>query len=749
MISRIDILAATFVTPAFAIAGLALASIPIIIHLLNRRRFKTVQWAAMDFLLKAMKKNRRRLKFEQWALLATRCAMLALLGLALARPMGCDNTAISKIAAQRAGLHVIVIDDSGSMAYESNRPGAATNLARAKQLAKEQIDRLASGTESVAIVTAGVPVSVDLKPTYDLDAARAAVDRIDQTYAATDVTGALQLAMEVGRSEARQPERHLHLFTDSARTAWEGGAGDAIKRIGPDLVKVFDVAHYNVATPGQSNAAAIELRPSTNLVTTQFPTDFLATLREFGPARSVPTQWKLDDVVLPGGTNVSLDPATAPITQSQARFLQGGPHVLSVAVVGGDKLRIDDTRYRVVDVASQLKTLIVEGERGSGLLGSSGTFLSLALSPPRVEGSGAASYIATEVIGELELGNKVLEDYAAVVLAGVGQVTSPTVEALARYVTGGGSLVVFMGDAVSADTYNTTLLPRKLMPGALVKRMNAVADQQPFTFDFKPHSPVHPILAEFAKYENSGLDTAQVFTYWQASIPADTGVERVLDYLPSGTSATTATGPSGFVGSRGTTSAQIVPRDPAITVHGLGAGRVVFFSTSANSEWTTLPAKPAYVAMMHEIVSGSITSGDGWMNREVGQSLSLPADLKLTAAPTLTDPSGMPVAFPPGQQTSAILPRPGMYTLNTGARTLPIAVNMAAEESDLRTVDGNVIKAVLGEQNVNVYDDALPPLGSSVTAGNDFGWIVMVAVLLFIGAESFMAMRFGHQRKSH
>src|SRR5687768_16210926 len=96
---------AAFVTPAFAVAGLALASIPIVIHLLNRRRFKTVQWAAMDFLLRAMKKNRRRLKFEQWLLLATRCALLALLGLALARPTGCDNSAISRIAAQRAGVH--------------------------------------------------------------------------------------------------------------------------------------------------------------------------------------------------------------------------------------------------------------------------------------------------------------------------------------------------------------------------------------------------------------------------------------------------------------------------------------------------------------------------------------------------------------------------------------------------------------------------------------------------------------------
>src|SRR5688572_11888513 len=96
------------VTPWFFGAGLALASIPIIIHLLNRRRFKTVQWAAMEYLLQALRKNRRRIKFEQIVLLATRCALLGLLGLALARPLGCGGNSMAALAGSRSGLHVFV-----------------------------------------------------------------------------------------------------------------------------------------------------------------------------------------------------------------------------------------------------------------------------------------------------------------------------------------------------------------------------------------------------------------------------------------------------------------------------------------------------------------------------------------------------------------------------------------------------------------------------------------------------------------
>src|SRR5437773_11869322 len=59
--------------------GAGAVSVPIIIHLLNRRRFKIVTWAAMRFLLAAQKQNSRRLRIEQLLLLAVRCLLVALL----------------------------------------------------------------------------------------------------------------------------------------------------------------------------------------------------------------------------------------------------------------------------------------------------------------------------------------------------------------------------------------------------------------------------------------------------------------------------------------------------------------------------------------------------------------------------------------------------------------------------------------------------------------------------------------------
>src|SRR5438874_13812830 len=69
-----------FLNPYAMIFGGLLVSAPIIIHLINRMRFKRVRWAAMEFLLKSQKKNRRKLIVEQLVLLALRCLLVLLAG---------------------------------------------------------------------------------------------------------------------------------------------------------------------------------------------------------------------------------------------------------------------------------------------------------------------------------------------------------------------------------------------------------------------------------------------------------------------------------------------------------------------------------------------------------------------------------------------------------------------------------------------------------------------------------------------
>src|SRR3954454_1423993 len=104
-------LAELFLNPGFLAVAAALISVPIIIHLINRMRFKRIRWAAMEFLLKAQKRMRRRLIIEQLILLALRCLLVALVGFLVARFVG---FAWANIGSKPA-LHIVLIDDTLSL----------------------------------------------------------------------------------------------------------------------------------------------------------------------------------------------------------------------------------------------------------------------------------------------------------------------------------------------------------------------------------------------------------------------------------------------------------------------------------------------------------------------------------------------------------------------------------------------------------------------------------------------------------
>ena len=729
-------LAFSFLSPAFAIAGVALASIPIIIHILNRRRYRTVDWAAMEFLLRAMRKNRQRVRFEQWLLLLTRCLLLAFLGAALARPMGCDSTSSASLAG-RTGMHVIVIDNSYSMSYLAGRPGGKTHLDQAKLVAGSIIDHL-SVDESVVIISCGKPaVAVIPKPTYDRAQAKAILNRIPQSYGATDLPAALQMAIQVGRENERQPNKNLYLFTDATASAWQGPDAAALKTQGPELARLFHVSHSNMSLGPQWNQAVLDVHPSANLITTNtlFGADFIADVKGFGSPHTGVLQWKIDGRLLAGGGPLKLDTNTAtqtePQTSIQSDIKAGGPHAVTASIVGEDGLQVDNSRTRIINVVSQLKTLIVEGEHGAGQEGGSGMNLDVALAALSKSGQ-PDGFAAPDLISDLQLDNHVLTDYRAVILCGVSQFTTGEADQLHNFVINGGTLMVFLGENIVADNYNSVLLPKQLIPGPLTKRVIANEDKA-FYFDFNPNGTLHPLLKAFAGQENTGLDRAQAFGYWQVDVPMDPQL-RVLNWkLPEGSHN---------------------KPDAAITQHALGQGRVVFVSTAASEPWITFTRKPIYTELVNELLSGSVNVGDAWMNLMVGDQLVVPPTLKLTATPTLTDPrsTALPLELTTSADGSAsyrsrVLDQPGIYSLVTGNGVVPIAVNVPAEEADVHTLDDAAIKAALGGIDLKLNNDQPVALIAQTSLANDWGWLVMICVLLLVGGESFLAMRFGHHRK--
>src|SRR6476469_4767207 len=139
----------TFLAQYF-LGALALAAVPLIIHLLNRRRFQLVEWAPMKYLKLTIKTNRRRLRIEQLILLAIRTLIVILIIFAVARPVLSPTGLGGWLAGRGRTSRVIVIDDSLSMGYRDQGRSAFES---AKDAAT-QIVKMTGAQDSVTMMVA-------------------------------------------------------------------------------------------------------------------------------------------------------------------------------------------------------------------------------------------------------------------------------------------------------------------------------------------------------------------------------------------------------------------------------------------------------------------------------------------------------------------------------------------------------------------------------------------------------------------
>ncbi len=183
----------TFAAPILALAGLAAAMVPLLIHLLWRRRRQPIEWAAMELLAQAIRRRRRRLELERLLLLAVRMAILALVGLAIAQPFldGSPGSSSRRIW--------IVLDD-GVASMAQPEEGAAEEFVSLRNEAEQLLDSLEDG-DAAGIILASRPPRVLAATTTDLSSVRSRLGSLEATSMPTDLRGAIELAREPREAE--------------------------------------------------------------------------------------------------------------------------------------------------------------------------------------------------------------------------------------------------------------------------------------------------------------------------------------------------------------------------------------------------------------------------------------------------------------------------------------------------------------------------------------------------------------------
>jgi hypothetical protein len=121
----------SFLQP-WLLAALPLAALPIIIHLVNQRRFQTINWGAMMFLLAARRLSRGYSRLRQWLILAFRVAAIAGLIVAISRPLASGWVGLA--AGGRPDTTIVLIDRSPSMQQRDRATGRSKLEAGRQQL---------------------------------------------------------------------------------------------------------------------------------------------------------------------------------------------------------------------------------------------------------------------------------------------------------------------------------------------------------------------------------------------------------------------------------------------------------------------------------------------------------------------------------------------------------------------------------------------------------------------------------------
>jgi hypothetical protein len=754
---------------------LAAAAAPWLIHLLSRRKYRETAWAAMDFLLAAVKRRTRRIRIEQWLLLLARTLVIAALVTAAAGPY--LEHAAPLFRPNGSTHRVLVIDSSYSMAY---RAADRTRFEQAKQWAARIVEQSSPGDGFTLLQMASPPRVIVATPGLEKEPVRQEIENLELLHTGADLAATLAevgKVLDTARRDSPRLARHeVYFFTDLQRGTWMPAMSEAVRAElrsrAAGLASIAQLQVINLGQPGDDNLAVTSLDLRDRLVLVGRSVTLEAGVRDFG---RVARQHQAVDLLVdgrPAGRQyVDIPAAGNALARFHHGFESGGDHAVEVRLTGdplkpgdvhgpADPLEVDNHRYLAVNVRQAIRVLCVDGRPAGDPRQASVFNLGLALSSR--SDPNRRSPIELDVAAESAVLERDLGRYDCVMLSDVAQFTASEARVLDNYLVHGGSLVFFLGERVIADNYNRVLTgpaadgSRQILPARLV----AAAKNPRGRLD--PLDYRHPIVQKFRGQEKAQLLQSPIDQYFKVKLP---------EAVPGGQEAAVAGGPkrpspakgeSRNAPAVGRSSAEVVLAfsngDPLIVAQSIRRGRVVLVTTSADTSWGLLPKWGTYEPLVKEILAWCTAGQSQARNIAVGD----PLESALAATPALASAS---IERPGGQRRTVPLEVQGDYsawryddTLTSGiytahfasplSQTQLFAVNLLTAESDLASISRDELQNEVWPGLPLGYETAWsgegPPPPSPVgTAGQlHVGLLYAVASLLLL--EFLLAWRLGY-----
>jgi hypothetical protein len=686
------------------LAGLAAVVIPIIIHLLLKRKKKRLQFSTLQFFLKRDHQSSQRRRLRNWLLLTLRLLIIALLVLAFARPyLTRSGAAGADHPRQQA---IFALDLSASM------HSVGSDGSRWAQ-AKEQIQKALSTLrpdDRVALVGCSTHADVLSGFVPPASLAKTLAD-LQPAYGTSDLGDGLRQAAKLAAMGDPNAITTIRVVSDLQQSACQNLASCPLSQeLGVEVLSVGEFASSNLAITQMLVAPSDGTRPQ--LVAASFSD-------EESPEVAV-------EVTVDGKAasthSIGLKSGASTNVELVLPALKPGWHDVKGSLRTRDALDIDNARYSTTFVPEPSHLLVVESQKGKRIFEEDSFFIRTALDPTdhstrAVQRAYEIVQAAPEELASTLSVNRGAARFDLVILPGLKQLPSGAGNVLGAFVQSGGGLLLFLGEEVSANRYNSEL--RELLPaqiGNAESEPDVLSGWRIGTFDTNS-----VVFAAFGR-PNSG----------DLHIPEFTR-RRLL----------TAAEPASVL-------AFFDDEVPLLISRSVGRGRVALVNTSANTRWNDWPKHKTFVPWLHGLAN-YLTQNATHVQPTNSFLAGEDFDIELGSAAarsvfTLRSPDGkdaLVTADDQGRLRDLGTTLPGIYSLREkgGAETRRFAVNVPPQESDLATVTPDQFQ----HQIVRVQQARATTLGGMLLASTrnqkELFAVLLLALLGLLFIETVLANR--------
>jgi hypothetical protein len=721
----------TFLAPLFLIGALA-GVIPVVLHMINRRRAKELPFSTLRFLRISVEKTRRRKRVHDLLLMLVRVAVLVLIALGLAKPTitnlsalwgGGTNTAVA-----------IILDNSASMGeIDPDRPRFDTAGGAAMQV----MDQLRDGDQVALFLTSGAPFPEQGQLDRTHEKVRQMLATCEVSYERADLGTKVQQARRV-LADSDAANRQIYVISDQQAVSWESqkaesepasDAGEASDEEQAELaIPIIVVDCHRTPKP---NVAVQSVKLEASVPVAGLPVKATAELLN---ASSIAQQRHLELVV--DGTKTASSPALElpPGGRLKHDFTfmldRGGLHRGEARLVGKDGSALDDRRLFTIEIDRGVSVAIVKARKHEIPYLEDTFYVEQALSP----GPSGSSAIRPTVLTADELPGEPLSQYRVVFCVNLPAPGAEAAERLRRYVADGGNLVWIAGDNVDPAAYNSmnAAAQGNLLPAALVDVRVAAGGSERDSWNVGFLDKEHPALGDLVE-PASLYQSVLVYRHVRMDT-AGSPDARVLARLDDG--------------------------EALLAERSVDKGRVLMLGTSAHVGWTNLPLRPIFLPLVVRLTFW--LSGGEQDRREVlaGSPLVLELDGGVAAGQ-----GGVEVQPPSGEiirlntegtdgstrQTFSYpdTHRIGIYQLRplgaAGAGPIAFSVNVDPDEAEEKTIDRDELQQRFGRTPVVFADNPEDLSGTFawLREGESLWELFLGAVLVVLVFETYVSNRLG------